>query len=163
MRCELCRSNPETIVLLPIRQPDGKLVTFACLDCSKESGHYCLEHDRPHLGLEDNTSACIICIEEAVQQEGEKIAGAFATGATASDNQAEIREIVEEYLEGVEFGIANTSLADLPLASRVVQTNTAQKIARPIVCFALRHKIDLGHAVQKAIANPGKVFLGIPE
>jgi hypothetical protein len=56
------------IVILPKRKPDGCLDTLSCLECARKSGIYCLRHNRPHLGFEDGSTACVLCVEEAVEE-----------------------------------------------------------------------------------------------
>lgn len=76
MRCELCGKDiGDTIVLLPIKKPDGALSSMACLSCAENSSAYCKKHERPHLGfMDNNTTACILCIEEVVaQKENEEV------------------------------------------------------------------------------------------
>lgn len=77
MRCEICGCDPKVIVILPIHRPDGCLDTLVCQDCAQKSGAYCLKHDRPHLGFEDGTTGCKLCIEEAVRKQGEFLARRF--------------------------------------------------------------------------------------
>lgn len=68
MACEICgRTDSRVEVILPIKQPDGRLETMACLGCAEESSAYCLKHERPHIGFaDDKTTACVLCIEETV-------------------------------------------------------------------------------------------------
>ncbi|TRZ64489.1 MAG: hypothetical protein D4Q79_01395 [Spirochaetia bacterium] len=76
MKCELCGKDiGETIVLLPIKKTDGTLSTMACLDCVENSPAYCKKHGRPHLGfMGDDTTACILCIEElTAEKENEEM------------------------------------------------------------------------------------------
>lgn len=78
MCCEICGTEDrEVFVVLPLHQPDGKLDTIVCLACAEKSRHYCLKHQRPHLGFADGTTACLVCIEERTIEEGEKIADAL--------------------------------------------------------------------------------------
>ena len=73
MNCELCGDEKSgTLVLLPIRQSGGKLETLACLACAKKSSAYCRKHNRPHLGFDDGTTACVPCIEETVAENAGK-------------------------------------------------------------------------------------------
>jgi len=64
MSCEICGKDSEEIVILPIKKQDGNLCTLACLECARKSSVYCKKHNRPHMGFEDGTSACIVCVEE---------------------------------------------------------------------------------------------------
>jgi hypothetical protein len=70
MRCVFCGTEEmDPIILVPIWQPDGSLTAFACLGCTKNEGLYCDKHERPHVGFEDETTACLLCIEEFVKRE----------------------------------------------------------------------------------------------
>jgi len=161
MRCEICRKDPETIVLLPLKQPDGRYNTFACMECSLESGHYCGKHDRPNLGFEDGTSACIKCVEEIVESDGEKIVAVFAVRAGESSNFSQVQEVVEDYLEGINLALAGATFVDLSLLRQVDLSKNASNIARPIITYSLRKGIDVEEAVRKAVLKPEVVFLGI--
>lgn len=73
MICFFCgKDDFDPVILVPTWQPDGSLAAFACLDCSKSKGLYCEKHERPHIGFDDQTTACVICIEELVKQEGHR-------------------------------------------------------------------------------------------
>lgn len=71
MNCEICEKDVgHVMVVLPIRQVDGKLNTLTCLECAQKSGAYCDKHHRPHMGFAgDDTTACALCIEEMVAAE----------------------------------------------------------------------------------------------
>ena len=76
MICQLCGKDiGDTIVLLSLKRTDGALSTLACLNCAESSSAYCRKHSRPHLGfMDDNSTACILCIEEIVaQKENEEV------------------------------------------------------------------------------------------
>ena len=79
MRCEICGAREfNTIVLLPIKKPDGCLNTIACLSCAEESPAYCRKHERPHLGFaDDDTTACVLCIEELIIESEDKLPDIF--------------------------------------------------------------------------------------
>lgn len=159
MSCEMCGKTPDSLVLLPKRQPDGKYDTFACESCARESGMYCLKHERPHLGFEDETTACVMCIEEALQTNGERIAGMFAAAISQSEKKHEIRQAIEEWLEEIEEMLPSVSLADLPIAARFLETPYALNIARAIVTYAQRKKITLEEVIKKvAEEGPGVIL-----
>lgn len=76
MKCELCSKDiGDTIVLLPIKRTDGALITLACLNCAENSSVYCKKHSQPHLGfMDDNSTACMPCIEDmAAEKQNEKV------------------------------------------------------------------------------------------
>jgi len=69
MKCEKCGGDSDIFVLLPVKKPDGSLSEIVCHDCALASSAYCKKHQMPHLGFSDNeTTACRICIEEAVAE-----------------------------------------------------------------------------------------------
>ena len=69
MLCEICGTDVEGIMLLPIKHPDGRLETLSCLLCAKKSKNYCLKHEIPHVGfVGDDTTACHVCINELVME-----------------------------------------------------------------------------------------------
>jgi hypothetical protein len=70
MNCVFCgMKNMDVIVLVPVCQLDGSLSSLACLPCSIQKGLYCEKHDRPHIGFDDGTTACIFCIDNLVKRE----------------------------------------------------------------------------------------------
>lgn len=142
MNCEICGKDPDSYVLLPKRQENGNLETIACVECSESSGMYCLKHQRPHLGFTDETTACIPCIEEKVQEEGEKIAGQFSGRISTSEKEAQIQEEIREWLELLDLGARTVSLAELPLALLVRQTPQALNISRAIITYSMRMKMS---------------------
>jgi len=85
MNCDLCKKpDPKFLVILPLRQTDGKLDTLVCEDCAKKSKAYYQKHERPHLGFMDGSTACIYCVEELVEAN--------------KDNAIEIRDRVRATL-----------------------------------------------------------------
>lgn len=137
----MCGRDPELIVLLPKRQPDGKLVTFACEDCSVKSGMYCKKHERPHIGFEDETTACMLCIEDIVRKNGERIAEIFAATISQLDKAPEIQRDIRNWLNKTNSMLSGVSLAELPLAVRFLKTPHALNIARAVVTYSQRTKI----------------------
>lgn len=75
--CEICGEDPRTLIILPIHQPNGSLITLACEECAEKSSAYCRVHHVPHQGFEDGTSACLLCIELDVQIFEEGISNIF--------------------------------------------------------------------------------------
>ncbi|MEK7635152.1 MAG: hypothetical protein AAB446_01840 [Patescibacteria group bacterium] len=74
MKCKFCgNENMSVMALVPARSPDGALTAFACLPCAKKKGLYCEKHDRPFTGFDDETSVCIMCVEEFIKQEKYRI------------------------------------------------------------------------------------------
>ncbi|MBX4200404.1 hypothetical protein KW790_03030 [Candidatus Parcubacteria bacterium] len=67
MKCDSCHEDiGELIVLIPLKQ-GGRLESLVCLECARKSGYYCLKHEHPHQGYSDDTSACLLCVDEMVR------------------------------------------------------------------------------------------------
>lgn len=66
MHCEICGSDAKLLLLLPLRQPDGKLETLVCERCAEKSPAYCSVHQHAHQGFFDGTTACLLCVEHVV-------------------------------------------------------------------------------------------------
>ena len=65
--CGLCHKRiGEDIIVIPLRQTNGALDTLVCLSCARTSGMFCVRHNVPHLGFNDDTTACPVCIKEVV-------------------------------------------------------------------------------------------------
>lgn len=154
MRCEICGQDPNLIILLPKRQADGKYNTLACEKCSVESGMYCQKHDRPHLGFEDETTACIDCIEETLEKDGERIAGMFAAAISQSEKAPEIKQAIKDWFEEIEESLGHTDLVGLPLATRFLESSQALNITRAIVTYSQRKKITPKEVIKK-VAEEG--------
>ena len=163
MRCEICTNDPYALLILPIKQPDGKLNTIACNGCAYESEHYCHKHDKANMGFIDGTSACGTCVEEVVEEGGQQLAIQIAIRAEDAPNRSEIKEVVDEYLAELQYGLEHLSFTDLPLAVIVSQTTNAQNIARPIVAYSFRKKLPIEAAISKSLERPAVVFLGLPD
>ncbi len=154
MNCEICGADPETIVLLPKKQPDGRLNTLACISCSIESGLYCQKHNRPHLGFDDGTTACIPCIEEILERDGERIAGSLAVAISQSEQGPEIQRGLENWLRNIHQKLLRVDLADLSVALRYKNTPYAVNISRAVVSYSERMRMTPEEAIAK-IAQEG--------
>jgi hypothetical protein len=125
--CEICGGEmDDLIVILPIEQPDGCYDTFACLNCAEKSRVYCLTHERPHIGFEDGTTACLVCIEEKIVEDGPRAIIDFFQGIEDSPHKEEILQGLEKWsdLLSEEFGL----------------DNQGENVARVIITAAVRHK-----------------------
>lgn len=159
MNCEICGADPEVIVLLPKKQPDGRYNTLACEPCSIESGMYCQKHERPHIGFDDETTACIPCIEEILERDGEKIAGSFTMAISQSDKASEIQQGIENWLAKINEAFSKVDLADLPLAERYKSTPYAVNISRAVVSYSQRMGITPEEAIERVIKEGVGVIL----
>lgn len=70
MECEICGVPATDLAIVPIKQENGSLITIACIPCARRLGVFCDQHQRPHLGFEGGTHACVLCIEEEVESMG---------------------------------------------------------------------------------------------
>lgn len=110
--CEICGGKmDDLIVMLPIRQLDGSYETLACLNCAEQSGVYCLIHGRPHIGFEDETTACLVCIEEKVRDEGSKVIVEFFQRIKDSTQKEDIFKGLESWSNflSTEMGLSDQS------------------------------------------------------
>ena len=127
MYCEICDEEKSSlIIILPIKQTDGKLNTLACLDCAEKSSAYCIKHKLPHLGYEDGTTACKLCIDELVNCE----LGAGAAVLRASLNKLPVREINRLSLWATDV-------------ARIINGDKESCILRAFATKALREKITI--------------------
>ena len=119
--CEICKQPTDVLNIIP---RDG--ATFACTNCSKELGMYCDVHQLPHTGFEDGeTSACLRCVEEEVQENGGNITDYFLSRVNRSLHCLEILDAMHQYVD---------STMEITGASEVHCT------ARPIVTAAKRFR-----------------------
>jgi len=151
MRCETagCRS-PESnhLVLLPLSRPDGSLNTFACLECAQSSGAYCVQHQCPHQGFEDGTTACPQCIEAEVQS---------LRGRT--DYLGALHQHVPRHITTDQFGQL-VGLA-LPVAN-LRRTSPEEVVLGWVVTIAHRRGDDrMNVFAQVAVGNLGLILPGI--
>lgn len=101
--CEICRDSTQVVYLLPLKQPDGKLDTLACEKCAEKSGAFCITHQRPHLGFEDGTTACKVCIDEKVETDTPEIVEEFFQEIEESPHREKILQTVERQSEFLFF------------------------------------------------------------
>ncbi|MBI2448401.1 hypothetical protein HYV44_02470 [Candidatus Microgenomates bacterium] len=95
MHCEICDQDiGQTLVFLPIKRIDGKLNTSACLSCAEQSGYYCQEHQRPYIGFNDGTSACLRCIEKMVTEAPKDNAASLWRKLTKNLPAAELKKVI---------------------------------------------------------------------
>lgn len=154
MKCEMCGRDPDLIVFLHRKQPDRKLVTIACEGCSIESGMYCQKHERPYKGFNDETMACMMCIEDIVKKDGERIAGIFAAAVSKSDKASEIQKAIENWLGRINFMLPGVSLAELPLAVRLLEKPHALNVVWEVVTYSQRMKITPEEVIER-VAKEG--------
>lgn len=95
--CEICLKPTVFINILPIKRPDGSLITLACQSCTDNTDVYCKKHERVHLGFIDTTTACAFCIEERVKNGGPQIHESFSRALQESPGGVEIRDELMEW------------------------------------------------------------------
>ena len=146
MKCEICGSDPEVIVILPIHRLDGCLNTLACWDCARQSEAYCLKHDVPHLGFVDGSTACRNCIEEELAEHGKEIAKALQSGIALFQNR-------EPWLPLFEWAKDVVCLTGQSLDTC---------IARAVVTLAKRRQVTASEIIQEVI-NQGNPNILLPQ
>lgn len=101
MRCKFCGTDPNLVVLVPNveKAKDGMIEIFSCLNCAIKHGIYCKKHECPHTGFSgDETTACLRCIEEEVQEKkevAEEVYGRIC-GALPQEELDELQEFAED-------------------------------------------------------------------
>ena len=137
MDCELCGdSEADSLIILSLRQPDGRLNTIACLKCARESPAYCNKHERPHVGFEDNTTACLMCIEEMVRKHRTEEMSIFHT--------------LEQKLPRREFDLL---LEWADVSSSISGDSAATCILRALATKARRTKKSIAEIVEEVTAE----------
>ena len=144
MDCELCERAPDdTLVILPIKKADGALITLACLKCAENSSAYCKKHERPHLGFEDDdTTACMFCIEETVDEK--------------RSMEVDIFNTFQHELPTEEF---NSLLEWAALSASITGNSEATCILRAIITKALRLNQSIEEVVEKVIKTEAVDFI----
>ena len=151
------------MVILPVRGKRFNIrpITVACQECSLTSERYCNIHMTPHMFYEDETTACVDCVEELVHKNGVSYARMFADKVRWSQNQKHVREVVSECLERVGNKWGNTVLSGHGFGTVVGMFTGGESIARPLVCFSMRKDMSINDVIDVAISEPEKVFLGV--
>ena len=142
--CELCEADADIINILPITQPDGKLDTMACTGCSESSGVYCLEHKRPHLGFNDNTTACAECIETELDENTDYLCALFISTLTGDDKNKMTLTIVDRWYSEL---------------SKYTNDGKERCIARAIVTVAQRFDINPEEVIERTSVEGTSVLL----
>ncbi len=160
MNCEICTNEiGDKIVLLQQSQPDGRFEILVCISCAEKSEFYCLTHQRPHLGFPDSTSACMICIDEAVEQDGERLAGIFGVVIDRSSRAQEIQEAIQGWQRQIESMFPHVSLADLPLAIQWKGTPFSLNVIRTVVTRAKRMRVTPEEVINLVAQEGPEVIL----
>lgn len=142
--CEVCRKSTNILNIIPQKRDDGSLITLACTECATKSGMFCTDHERPHIGFEDDTTACLSCIEEEVAQKGGEISLIFFGEITKSTKKEEIIRAMENYVE-------TTSI--------ITESPKIHCVARAIVTAALRSGRSTDEVIsQTAQEGPAVLF-----
>ena len=146
MRCELCHEDiGKTMVLLPITKQDGCLNTISCLRCARNSSAYCTKHNKSHLGFDDGTTACVLCVEEMVAGCANLSNDIFAQLKTLPDDEY---ERLMQYVYGLR---------------RITRNSEEVCILRLIAIKALRVKHNLMFVVNEVVARRSvEYILGSP-
>ena len=142
MICEKCGRETDTLVLVPIRQADGKLEPICCEVCAPSSDVYCRIHDRYHTGFTDGTHACIECVEDAVQVHGQQYGHKLLDRIdNASDQWQPLFEWAEMVME-----VTNESYEMI--------------VGRAIICLAIRQGLAYNDVTHRALGQGPDYLLG---
>lgn len=141
--CEICRKTTDTIVSLPIKREDGSLNTLACESCSKESSAYCNKHSSVHIGFADNTSACVNCIENIIDNDALQIYESFSKSLEGTQKEFEILEELNEWAS---------------ISSQITGDPKWISIVRSIVTVSERKAISVDDVIEKTLEK-GSIFL----
>jgi hypothetical protein len=131
------------MVFLPVKQINGALESFACIDCAKKSGVYCLKHESPHVGFEgDKSTACLCCIDEEVQHK-KKDAPLIVERLLANLPTQEFKDI-DEVAE---------------ISSRITENSKAVCILRFIVTMAQRRNRSVEDIIEETISKKSALVI----
>ncbi len=117
-------------ILVPVRSPDGGLAVFSCVDCSKKNGLYCERHNVPCVGFEDQTTACLFCIEELVKFEHRR----------ANEVAEKVKNSIDEYDRKRLRRSAKVS-------AQVTGSSEDIAILRFVASRAIRDKVSIEHII----------------
>lgn len=153
MKCEICGKDiGNIVVMLSLRQTDGKLDTQACFECARKSRAYCKKHEAPHMGFEDKTTACKLCIEEIVAQKRNDAGKGFA----AVPETARIFCLLRETLPKEEFeGLTD----EATLVGQITGSAMDLTIIRFIATKALRTGQSFEAVLEKVAADQKAAYL----
>jgi hypothetical protein len=132
--CEICLNDSDTLVILPIHQPNGSLITIACEKCAEKSSAYCKIHHSPHRGFEDGATACKMCIDNKVEKYSEEIAEKF--------------KMIVDRMESSNLLPFTKWLIDV---QELTGENENICIARAIITYMERKNITLNHILHDII------------
>jgi hypothetical protein len=143
--CEIChRPIGDTIVILPIKR-DGRLETIACMDCAMISSAYCKQHQAPHMGFKDDSTACVHCIHGLVEQN--KTWAAEIMQSLVSALPSEEIDVLREYAM---------------VGSRLTDRKQDICVLTAIVSRAVRAEMYINEVVKKVIEDRSVAFLDLP-
>jgi len=144
MKCEVCGDGlADIFIMLPIKKPDGCLETIVCHSCAQKSSAYCIKHQRHHLGFsDDNTTACVVCIEEIAA--GDR----FREGT--------IFDVLKNNLPQQEF---QRLLEMARFSSRITNNKAATCVLRFIATKALRTNSTIDAVLQKILNDKSVNFI----
>lgn len=79
--CDICEQEWPVLNMLPVGVKvvgEEREAVFGCDGCAGQLGYFCWEHETVHLGFIDGTTACRVCIDTKVAEEGNAIAGSLS-------------------------------------------------------------------------------------
>lgn len=124
LRYDGCAGDRGDFVVLPIRQPDGKLNTTACVSCARKTEAFCRTHQRPHTGFDDGSTACHDCIDSRVYQALKEIGPIFHRIVSHLPNR-EVEALTDWALHISELtGVMPKTVVYRAIVSKALRTKT---------------------------------------
>lgn len=145
--CECCGDETEDVNILPIKRSDGALNTLACTPCAEETSAFCKVHEMPHLGFEDESTACAHCINSRVVNEWNEVSENFFKEVDSSENSEEILGLIDEW---------NAH------ASKATRQPLEVNLARAIITRSERLHVEPEEVIKQTCEEGVSVILGDP-
>ncbi|MBI4036518.1 hypothetical protein HY386_01395 [Candidatus Daviesbacteria bacterium] len=101
----------------------------------------------------------MICIDEAVEQDGERLAGIFGVVIDRSSRAQEIQEAIQGWQRQIESMFPHVSLADLPLAIQWKGTPFSLNVIRTVVTRAKRMRVTPEEVINLVAQEGPEVIL----
>lgn len=146
--CEHCGEEAEVINILPIKRDSGSFDTLTCTPCAEKTSAFCKEHKGPHIGFEDESTACVHCINKRVENEWEEVSQNFFKEVSSSENRGEILTLIEEW---------NTD------SSRITHQPLEINLARAIITRSERLNVGTDEVIKQTCEEGGAVIVGDPK
>ena len=146
--CEHCEDETEVLNILPIKRANGSLITLTCTPCAEKTSAFCKEHERPHMGFDDESTACRLCINERVEAEWEEVSESFFKEVNSGENREEILTLLDEW---------NTD------ASRITHQPLEKNLARAVITRSERLHVGTDKVIKQACEEGAAIIVGDPK